>query len=92
VTTYVIAGHPDGEYEEIEASIRFAHSQGTRIMLSEFSPVPGTPDAESSRPWADLAEPLSHNKTAFAIRRLGSERLNRLKSLTRELNGRLQWK
>jgi hypothetical protein len=34
-------------------------------------------------------KPLSHNKTAFAIRRLGLERMNRLKELARSLNSLL---
>ena len=34
----------------------------------------------------DLSEPLSHNKTAFAIRRLGVDYINQLKQLTHSLN------
>ena len=89
VTTYIIVGHPDSEERDVERSIRFAHRCGTRVLLSEFSPVPGTVDGEKCRPWADLAEPLSHNKTAFALRRFGVEAVNRLKQLTHELNGNL---
>jgi hypothetical protein len=37
----------------------------------------------------DPDEPLSHNKTAFTIRRLGDERVNRLKDLARSLNSSL---
>ena len=58
-------------------------------MLSEFSPIPGTPDGELCREWTDLAEPLSHNKTAFALRRLGPLELNRLKQLAKDLNRQL---
>jgi len=89
VTAYVIVGHPrDGE-QGVEAAIRAAHALGLRVMLSEFSPIPGTPDGEASRQWIDLDEPLNHNKTAFAIRRLGEGEINRLKALCRELNGSL---
>jgi radical SAM superfamily enzyme YgiQ (UPF0313 family) len=86
IITYVIAGHPDSEGQHLEQSIRFANRCGTRVLLSEFSPIPGTADGLKSAPWADLNEPLSHNKTAFAIRRLGVENVNHLKSLTRKLN------
>jgi hypothetical protein len=83
---YLIIGHPDGEEQEVEASMEYAHRQGARIILSEFSPVPGTADGERCRPWANLEEPLSHNKTAFTIRKLGAARVNELKTLCRQLN------
>jgi radical SAM superfamily enzyme YgiQ (UPF0313 family) len=86
ITAYIIIGHPATDEQHIEASMRFAHKQGARILLSEFSPIPGTADGERSRAWADLEEPLLHNKTAFTIRRLGAERVNRLKALCRDLN------
>ena len=73
----------------MENSLRFAHSLGIRTTLSEFSPIPGTPDGELGQEWADLAEPLTHNKTAFALRRLGGQELNRLKQLAKDLNHQL---
>ncbi len=86
VTAYVLLGHPDAQPDHIEETMDFAAWLGVRILLSEFAPVPGSPDAERSRPWADLSEPLSHNKTAFAIRRLGAGPVNRLKQVCRSLN------
>jgi radical SAM superfamily enzyme YgiQ (UPF0313 family) len=89
ITTYIIVGHPDIDGQGIEHSINFAHQCGTRVLLSEFSPIPGTIDGEKSQRWADLKEPLSHNKTAFAIRRLGMDKINGLKALTRSLNAQI---
>jgi radical SAM superfamily enzyme YgiQ (UPF0313 family) len=86
---YIIIGHPKSDEQQVENSIRFAHGLGIRIVLSEFSPIPGTPDGELCREWTDLAEPLLHNKTAFALRRLGPLELNRLKQLAKDLNGQL---
>jgi radical SAM superfamily enzyme YgiQ (UPF0313 family) len=89
ITAYLMIGHPDAEEQELTASMHYAHRQGARILLSEFAPVPGTFDGERCRPWADLDEPLSHNKTAFTIRRLGLDCVNRLKASCRELNSKV---
>jgi hypothetical protein len=89
ITAYLIIGHPQADRQEVESSMRFAHDQGIRVMLSEFSPIPGTPDGEACRRWIDLDEPLWHNKTVFTSRFLGEHEVNRLKALCRELNHRL---
>ena len=86
ITAYIIIGHPESHEQDLEASIRFAADHGARVMLSEFAPIPGTPDGEACRAYADLDEPLNHNKTAFTSRLLGPERVNRLKALCREAN------
>jgi radical SAM superfamily enzyme YgiQ (UPF0313 family) len=90
ITAYLILGHPEAEQQEVEASMHYAHSLGLRLMLSEFSPVPGTPDGERCRAWIDLDEPLWHNKTVFPIRFLGWDEVQRLKHLCRELNAALR--
>jgi len=83
---YIIAGHPLADEQQVEKSMRFASSLGLRVMLSEFSPIPGTPDGELCRRRADLDEPLNHNKTAFTLLALGETEVNRLKDLARQLN------
>ncbi len=86
---YLIVGHPNSEEQTVEETMRMAHTLGIRVMLSEFSPIPGTPDGEKCRSWIDLDEPLWHNKTAFTLRRLGGAEVERLKRLATELNQRL---
>jgi hypothetical protein len=86
---YIIAGHPTADEQRVEESIRFANKLGIRVMLSEFSPIPGTPDGEYCRRWIDLDEPLNHNKTAFTLVSLGDAEVNRLKNLAAELNHRV---
>jgi radical SAM superfamily enzyme YgiQ (UPF0313 family) len=89
ITAYLIVGHPENDQQELEASMALAHRLGIRIMLSEFSPIPGTPDGEKCRNWVDLDEPLFHNKTAFTQLLLGSERLQALKDKCKQLNAAL---
>ena len=88
IHAYIIAGHPNGDEQAVEDSMYFASNLGVRVMLSEFSPIPGTADGESCRPGLDLDEPLWHNKTAFVIHRLGEAEINRLKNLAGRLNRR----
>ena len=86
ITAYEMLGHPLADVQAIEESMRFAHSLGIRIMFSEFSPIPGTPDGELCRKYVDIDEPLNHNKSAFPIVFLGWQKIKYYKTLCRELN------
>jgi hypothetical protein len=86
ISAYVIIGHPDSHEQNLEGSIRFAAEQGARVMLSEFAPIPGTPDGDACGAYGALVEPLNHNKTAFTLRFLGSSRVDALKALCKEVN------
>jgi radical SAM superfamily enzyme YgiQ (UPF0313 family) len=88
-TAYLMMGHPRDREQDLKGSMDQAHRLGIRIMLSEFSPVPGTPDGQACARWVDLDEPLNHNKTAFAITVLGTDEVNRLKNHCKQLNNRL---
>lgn len=89
ITAYLILGHPATDDQHVADSMRYVHSLGIRIMLSDYSPIPGTPDGDACSDIADLAEPLWHNKTAFTLRCLGETRVNELKALGKALNGSL---
>jgi hypothetical protein len=89
ITAYQLLGHPNIDIQALEDSMHFANSLSIRGMLADFSPIPGTPDGEAARQWADLDEPLLHNKTAFPIILLGFDEVNRLKDLQRRLNRKL---
>jgi len=84
ITAYIIIGHPNSGGQDLEASVCFAREQGARVMLSEFAPIPGTPDGDACRNYVDLNEPLNHNKTAFTWRFLGGERINCLKRISKD--------
>ena len=86
ISAYLIVAHPQSDQQNVAASMEYASSLGIRLMLSEFSPIPGTPDGELCRKWVDMDEPLFHNKTAFPIFSMGETEINRLKTLCKELN------
>lgn len=93
VAAYVLAGLPGQEAASVEETVRFVHSRGGQVRLSEYSPVPGTPDFEKARQLSrlDLAEPLFHNKTLapYRFETLTGRDIKDLKDLVRRLNGRL---
>jgi len=90
ITAYLILGHPATDDRHIVESMGYVHSLGVRIMLADYSPIPGTPDGDACGHIADLAEPLWHNKTAFTLRCLGEDRVNELKALAKTLNRALR--
>jgi radical SAM superfamily enzyme YgiQ (UPF0313 family) len=86
IIAYLILGHPRFEIQDVEESMKFVSNLGVRIMLAEFSPIPGTPDGQLAGKYVDMNEPLMHNKTAFPIILLGSEKVNRIKDICHKLN------
>jgi radical SAM superfamily enzyme YgiQ (UPF0313 family) len=86
IVAYEMLGHPLADVQAIEESMRFANQLGIRIMLSEFSPIPKTPDGQLCRKYVNLDEPLNHNKSAFPITFLGWQKIKYYKTLCRKLN------
>ncbi len=65
---YLLAGLPGQEVKEVEESIKFVKSLGLRPYLSEFSPIPGTPEWHKLVKEGILPEnidPLLTNNTIF---------------------------
>ncbi|AQT68037.1 B12-binding domain/radical SAM domain protein, family [Anaerohalosphaera lusitana] len=86
ITAYELIGHPNTDLQHLESSIRFANSLGIKVMLSDFSPIPNTPDGQLCSEYIDLSEPLNHNKTAFPITLLGHDKVSYYKNLCKSLN------
>jgi len=82
IGAYIIIGHPESSLQDVEGSIRFAGSLGVQVMLSEFSPIPGTPDGDKCGKWVNMEEPLQHTF-------LGQERTQGIKNMCREQNRRI---
>ncbi len=90
ICAYEILGHPKMDVQHLEASMRFVNSLGIQVMLSDFSPIPGTPDGELCRDIVDLTEPLNHNKTAFTVCFPGFDKAQYYKDLSKALNRSLR--
>ena len=86
IVAYEILGHPRADLQQLEESMRFVNGLGIRIMLSDFSPVPGTPDGNLCAELLDLSEPLNHNKAVYPVLALGTEKIDFYKELCRKLN------
>lgn len=87
--TYLLMGMPGQSIENVKESIKYVHSLGSRISLSEYSPIPYTKD------WQTLddnlkKDPLTQNNTFFVSLNKDYEKLQELKLLAKELNKKLQ--
>jgi len=66
VGAYVLCGLPKQEAREVWQTIDFARNCGSKPVLAEYSPIPGTAmwkDAVSASRYPLESEPLTHNST-----------------------------
>ncbi|RKY93429.1 MAG: B12-binding domain-containing radical SAM protein [Candidatus Hydrothermota bacterium] len=90
ITVYLMMGLPGQEPDEVEEGIRYVHSLGVKVMLSEYSPIPRTPCFEEASRIHPLEDPLLHNPSVFPVLYYGEEKVNRLKDLKNRLNRKLK--
>ena len=88
-TTYLLIGMPEQNIENIKESIKYVHSLGSKISLSEYSPIPYTKN------WQNLPselkqDPLTQNNTYFMTLNKDYTKLVKLKEFAKELNKKLQ--
>lgn len=85
----IMIGLPESRLEDVEKSIEFAGSIGSKIFLEEYSPVPGTKAYLNTGLSID-ADPLMHNNTAYLYFRYKDyERVQRLKDKVHTINRQL---
>jgi len=85
---YILCGLPGQAASEVRESINFIKSCGARPVITEFSPIPGTPiwdEAVKASPYNISEEPLFHNNTLLPCQgeQLTYEMYLELKKLTR---------
>jgi radical SAM superfamily enzyme YgiQ (UPF0313 family) len=93
---YVLAALPGQSLDEVLWSMAFVHTQGVKIRLAVFSPIPGTVEwqrAQLNFGFPENADPLLSNNSILPIRPPGTtihtfEKLNLLaKQLNQDLHG-----
>ncbi|MFH1877746.1 MAG: B12-binding domain-containing radical SAM protein [Candidatus Omnitrophota bacterium] len=84
-TVYLMLGAPGIPMGTVMDSVRYTHSLGAKISLSEFSPIPGTKMAEPFK--TAITEPLLQNNSVFPSFSISQwEEVNSIKSEARRLN------
>ena len=87
-TTYLLIGIPEQNIENIKESIKYVHSLGSKISLSEYSPIPYTKDWQKL-PSELKQDPLTQNNTYFMTLNKDYYKLIKLKEFAKELNKKL---
>ncbi len=86
--TYLLIGMPGQNIENIKESIKYVHNLGSRISLSEYSPIPYTKDWQTL-PQELKQDPLTQNNTYFITLNKDYDNLMKLKEFAKELNKKL---
>ncbi len=90
IGVYLMYACPEENLNEVYESVNFVHQQGARILLVEYSPIPGTKDWQIYNLEANASEPLLQNNSIFPLYPLAYwQEFQRLKDYARKLNERL---
>jgi radical SAM superfamily enzyme YgiQ (UPF0313 family) len=85
IGAYILVGLPGQTYEEVKETIVFVKNLGVKPILTEYSPIPGTPDffLTKSQSLLDIEEPLFQNNSLLPFRSniFGKENFQILKNL-----------
>ncbi len=87
LNAYILCGIQGTTDEDVIETMKFAHSLGIKVMLSEYSPIPHTQMFEQLH--LEGVDPLWHNNTIFPYYSGNMEAIQRLKNFARTLNGEL---
>lgn len=83
--TYLLIGMPGQNIENIKESIKYVHNLGSKISLSEYSPIPYTKDWQTLSPELKK-DPLTQNNTYFMTLNKDYDKLIELKEFAKKLN------
>ncbi len=86
ITAYVFIGLPDQSLDDIKHTIDFVNAMGIKVMLSEFSPIPGTSLGDFSIAKYDLNDLMLTNNSVFPYISMGYKNIEYLKYLKNRKN------
>lgn len=94
ILLYILAGLPGQTSEEVEETLERASRLGVKMVLAQYSPVPGTAlwsESVQKSAYPIEREPLFQNNTIFPMAWKGFDRgeMERLKRRARELSRRV---
>jgi len=88
IGVYLMIGCPEQTFDEIYESINFVHRLGAKVLLVEYSPIPGTIDDETYK--FNLSDPLLHNNSIFPLHPLTLwDKFQKLKDYAHQINQKL---
>lgn len=88
IYVYLISGIPGMTIKDIERAADFVHNKGVRVLMNEFSPVPGTVIYEQYK--NRIEDPLQTGKSAFTTLFIFTpEEMQGVKSLIKKYNREL---
>ena len=88
IYVYLMSGIPGMTIKDIETAADFVHNRGVRVLMNEFSPVPGTAIYNE---YADrIEEPLLTGKSAFSSTFIYSpDEVQHIKNIAKQYNREL---
>jgi len=88
ISVYLMYASPKENLSEVYKSINFVHQLGAKVLLVEYSPIPGTKDWEIYN--FNFSDPLLQNNSIFPLYPLEYwPEFQKLKDYARKLNERL---
>ena len=94
IGVYLMLGLPGSLEEDFKKSVLYVHSLGAKVLLANFSPIPGTEEwmkLEKRKIIEKRMGPLWHNNTVFPIKLGWSEnRIREMRLWVSELNRKLE--
>ncbi len=90
IDVYIMMAMPGQDEKQLRADILWAHNLGVRVLLSDYSPIPGTLDFEELAAQGLVSnddDPLLHNNTIFAYKLgLDINKIREIRTWTVNLN------